>query len=81
MGAKHAPRPLAAPAPRLFDERALAQAVAARVGDFPSQREAAMSAGVAPTTLSRVLNGWADLSHENYLRIEAWLGEQEAVAA
>jgi plasmid maintenance system antidote protein VapI len=38
-----------------------------------SQRQAAQVIGVSYSTLSRAVNGWPDLSHENWLRLSAWL--------
>ncbi|TCS14574.1 hypothetical protein [Caulobacter sp. BK020] len=38
-----------------------------------SQREAAAQAGVSAATFTRAMNVASDLSHENYLRLTAWM--------
>lgn len=38
-----------------------------------SQAEAAARAGVSAATFSRAMNVAVDLSHENFLRLRAWL--------
>lgn len=43
--------------------------------------EAAAQRGVGRTTLSKVLNGRAAISHAMALRIERWLGRDHGVAA
>ena len=66
---------------RLFDERAFALRLQARIATFPSMRQAAADADISHVTMSRAANGWPDLSHENYLRLAAWLGQFDQAQA
>lgn len=63
---------------RLFDADdfadRLSRALAARKLTL---RAAADETGVSYPTLSRVQAGWPDLSHENFLKLDHWLAEQE----
>ncbi|MBI1684429.1 hypothetical protein [Caulobacter hibisci] len=60
----------------LFDAVAFAQALRQRLADradLPGYRDAAAEAGVSAATFSRAANADATLSHENFLRLSAWL--------
>lgn len=57
----------------LFDCLALAAEIHAASARFASMRQAAAAAGVDPATFSRARRGWPTLSHENWLRLRAWL--------
>ncbi len=67
---------------RLFDAEAFAEAFqAALTSRGLSLREASALTGVSYPTLSRVKAGWPDLSHENYLKLTAWMAREAQMAA
>lgn len=72
-----APAPVTGP---LFDPYAFAVRVRAAVQRAGGVRAAEQASGISIATLSRVSRGWAQLSHENYLRLEAWMAGQEEAA-
>ncbi len=60
-------------APR-FDAAAFAKRLRARMDATGlGVRQAAAQAGVSPSAMSRAASGWPQLSHENVLRLEAWM--------
>lgn len=62
-----------------FDDRAFAEALRPAVDAAGGVREVARQASVSPATVSRAAQGWPQLSHENYLRLSAWLeGRRDA---
>lgn len=65
----------------LFDPYAFAVKVRAAVQRAGGVRAAERASGISGATISRASHGWPTLSHENYLRLEAWMAEQERVAA
>lgn len=71
----------------LFDAAAFARELRLHMAGLLqlSQRDAAAQAGVSPATFTRAINTANDLSHENYLRLRAWMdapqGEKGRVAA
>lgn len=68
--------------PRLFDAGAFGRRLAERrAANAQSLRQAADAAGVSVATFTRVEGGWDHLSHENYLRLEAWLAAGQARSA
>jgi hypothetical protein len=58
---------------RRWDHLEFAMRIRLRLVDYPNLRAAAAEAGVSPTTLSRAANGWPELSHENFVRLETWM--------
>lgn len=56
--------------------RELRMALAAR--PTLADRAAAAEAHVSPATFMRAKNSYADLSHENWLRLQGWLADQRA---
>lgn len=66
--------PLSGP---MFDAYAFALEVKAAVDRAGGMRAAERASGIPVTTFSRVCNGWTALSHENYLRLTAWLQSQK----
>lgn len=73
---------MTAPDFTLFNAADFARRLKIQLGDRPA-RQVALAAGVSPATMSRVLSGWPELSHENWLRLERWmqLDQQERTAA
>lgn len=66
----------------LFDAPGFARRVVATLAERRiSYRAAAEEIGVSFATLCRAAGGWTTLSHEAFLRIEAWLNKQDERAA
>ncbi|PZQ63383.1 MAG: hypothetical protein DI570_09325 [Phenylobacterium zucineum] len=66
----------------LFDATAFARRLSAAVDVAGGQRATARAAGVSAATVNRACKGWPDLSHENVLRLEAWMdGQHQEQAA
>lgn len=60
--------------PQLFDSAAFARRLRALLAATGlGVRQAAAQAGVSPSAMSRAASGWPQLSHENVLRLEAWM--------
>ncbi|WP_332772970.1 helix-turn-helix domain-containing protein [Phenylobacterium sp.] len=72
---------IAARTPRLFDAEDFADRVAGAIqARGLTLRQVADESGVSPASLSRIQGGWLDVSHENVLRLEAWMADQTQVA-
>jgi hypothetical protein len=65
----------------LFDAYAFALKVKAAVERAGGMRAAARVSGIPLATFSRAVNRTVPISHENYLRLEAWMEHQERAAA
>jgi transposase-like protein len=61
----------------LFDDLAFSRSLRLAVERAGGVREVARQAGVSPSTVSRAAQGWPQLSHENWLRLTAWLETPE----
>lgn len=64
----------------LFDASAFAGRLMPVVQRVGGVRPASRSSGVDAATLSRACRGWPTLSHENYLRLSAWMQTQQEAA-
>jgi hypothetical protein len=70
------------PAGPLFDAYAFARRLKPAVQTAGGARALEPLVEVSHVTISRACRGWAELSHENYLRLSAWLDAQrEEIAA
>jgi len=66
----------------MFDAAAFARDLSAAVARAGGMRRAAVASGVSAPTISRACAAWPTLSHENHLRLTAWMArQQEGVAA
>lgn len=66
----------------VFDFYAFARRLGPAVQAAGGMRAVAAVLDISPATVSRACRGWADLSHENYLRLSEWLAAQpEEIAA
>lgn len=65
----------------MFDAGALAAEILQAETRFSSMRAAARDAQVDSATFSRARRGWPTLSHENWLRLRAWLDSRKDQAA
>lgn len=67
--------------PPRFDSVAFARRLAPAVQAAGGVRAAAAVSGVDAATISRACNVWPTLSHENWLRLTAWLDSLQELAA
>lgn len=66
----------------VFDAWAFAARLKPAVAAAGGGRALAREIDVSHVTISRACRGWPELSHENYLRLSAWLdGRNEEIAA
>lgn len=61
----------------MFDDRAFALRLRGAVEAVGGVREVARRSRASPSTVSRAAQGWPQLSHENWLRLTAWLATHE----
>lgn len=62
----------------MFDAYDFARRLTAAVERAGGVRAAARATEVSPATISRACRGWAELSVENYLRLNAWMADLQA---
>lgn len=67
---------------RLFDSQAFARRLRAAMDERPdvTWRDLVAQARVSKATISRALNAEPNLSHENVLRLQAWIETPQPVA-
>lgn len=64
-----------------FDAYAFARQLAPAVGAAGGVRAVAAALDISAATVSRACRGWAELSHENFIRLSEWMARQQDMAA